>query len=183
MALHVIGTKAANSLVCLPAWAASLAAADVGAIAAAITGDGNFAAILGQPGTGAKAVLATGSTHTSTTLDTLVTSAGAPLAQIHVGDLVLGIGIPPGTFVASVTSGTAVVLSQAATATAGGVYIAFVRQAPRAGIELSSAELFVPRRGTLKVLPGDVVAIDNTGFPYLIPAAAISYLGSQWTFS
>lgn len=182
MALHVIGTVAANSLVCLPAWAASLAAADVGAIAAAVTGDGNFASILGQPGSGAKAVLATGSTHTSTTLDTLVTSAGAPLAQIHVGDLALGIGIKPGTFVASIPSATAVVLSQAATASAAGVYIAFIRAAPRAGIELSSAELFVPRRGVLKVLPGDYVALDNTGFPYLIPGAAVAYLGSQWTF-
>lgn len=184
MALRTIGTNATTSLVALPAWSAALAATDLANIAAAITDDLNFGAVLGQPGSGVKAVLATGSTHTNTTLDTLAAVSGAPLSQIQVGDLVLGAGIVPGTFVSIVNSATAVTLSQAATATAAAVRIAIVRQAMTVpGALQRDGRLFVPNRGILKVLPGDIVAVDNLGFPYLIPGNAIAYAGSLWTLT
>ena len=42
------------------------------------------------------------------------------------------------------------------------------------------SQLVVPGRGILKVLNGDIVAIDNTGWPILVSGAAIGYAGSQW---
>lgn len=41
--------------------------------------------------------------------------------------------------------------------------------------------LIVPNRGFLKVLPGDYVAIDSTGWPILVSANAIA--NGPWTHS
>lgn len=141
-----------------------------------------FGSVLGQPQSGTKAVLATGSTHASTTLDTLVAVSGPGLAQIQVGDLVLGAGIVPGTFVSAKPSGMSVTLSQAATGNAAGVRVAFARATAANGISISrDGRLFVPNRGVLKILPGDIIALDNLGFPYLVPGTSIGYAGSLWT--
>lgn len=185
MALHTLGTNATTSLNCLPAWAATLAAADVAAIAQSIVNDFELAAVLGQSA-GQTCITATGTTHSTTTLDTLVARAGSPpLTQINVGDLVLGVGITPGTYVAAKPSGTSVTLSQAATASASGVAILFSRLSgpPPMGVELGSQQLVVPNRGILKILPGDYVAIDNTGWPILVSGNAVGTTGSLWTFT
>jgi len=39
--------------------------------------------------------------------------------------------------------------------------------------------LYVPNRGRLQMLPGDVVMIDSTGWPILVSANAIAY--GPWT--
>ena len=44
------------------------------------------------------------------------------------------------------------------------------------------ATLTIPRRGTLKVLPGDYIAIDPNGWPLLISGGSINS-GSGWTHS
>lgn len=185
MALRTIGTKAATSLVCLTSWATSISYADLASISNAITDDTIFGAVLGQPQSGVKAVLATGSTHANTTLDTLAGVSGPPLSQILVGDLVLGAGIVPGTFVSIPPGGgTSVTLSQAATGNAAGVRVAFARAAATILGDLSrNAQLFFPNRGILKILPGDIIAVDNLGFPYLIPGNTIGYAGSLWTLT
>jgi hypothetical protein len=181
MALLQIGTNANNSLRSLPAWSESLLDADIAAIAQGITSDFVFGSVLGGGAPGASAVLATGSTHTSTTLDTLVVAAGgAPLAAIQVGMKVLSSAdIRPGTFVAAILSSTSVLLSQAATGGGTGRNIAFAPVSPPA---LSrQQQLIVPNRGILKVLPGDYVALDlTTGFPILISGEAVSASGSAW---
>lgn len=41
--------------------------------------------------------------------------------------------------------------------------------------------LYVPNRGILQVLAGDVVAIDNNGWPILVSADSIAYGSSLWT--
>lgn len=64
----------------------------------------------------------TGSTHTSTTIDTL--SSNPITLGVAVGDLVAGAGISANTFVVSMTA-AAIVLSQATTASAGGVALTF----------------------------------------------------------
>ena len=150
----------------------TLSAADLAAISQAITGDGHFAA------TNPTGVLTTGSTHTNTTLDTLVSTAGGPLASIALGDLVLGDGIPPGTFVMAKPTATSVMLSQAATASAS-VRVGFVHQMTSGRLSFNQL-LEIPGRGVLKVQPGDVVATDNTGWVILVSAAAIAYPGSRW---
>lgn len=184
MALKTLGTNTTTSLVALPAWAASLAAADLANISNGIVDDLIFGAVLSQAGSGVKAILTTGTTHASTTLDTLVAVSGPPLSQIDVGDLVIGIGIVPGTYVSAIPSGTSVTLSQAATGNSAGVRVAFARAAASIPGDLSiEGRLLVPNRGILKVLPGDIVALDNTGFPHLVSANSIAYAGSQWTLT
>lgn len=45
--------------------------------------------------------------------------------------------------------------------------------------------LMIPNRGILKVLPGDYIAVDATGWPILVSANAIASLSpaSSWTHS
>ncbi len=186
MALHLIGSKAANSLPCLAAWSTVLSASDVAAIDGSITNDGAFGAVTGRAETGPTAMIGTGNTHSNTTLDTLVSVSGAPVSQIQVGDIVFGPGIPTETFVQAVSGGgTSITLSKAATATTAGINVAIVRNPATQPYGLSQGGLLtIPHRGFLKVLPGDVVALDPAiGFPYLIPANAINIAGSIWTFA
>lgn len=180
MALQTLGTTTTTILRALPAWSASLSQADVAAIGQTISGDRQFATILSGFGPGATAVLATGSTHSNTTLDTLVGISGAPLTQIAVGDLVIGAGIPPATYVQALVSATSVTLSAAATASAS-IRVVFRHRAGQPLVSLADGMLHVPGgRGTLKLLPGDIVAIDNLGWPILVSGASIGYAGSQF---
>lgn len=186
MALRTLGTGANNSLVALTSWSQALVAADMAAMCDAITRDEQFGTILGGYGPGATAVLATGSTHTSTALDTLVSTGGGALASIQVGDMVLKADIPLGTFVTALVSGTAVTLSQAATGSASG-RVNFVRNYSGGGfdaLDIQNGILYVPGRGALKLRPGDIVAVDPlTGWPILVSANAISITGSLWTLT
>lgn len=179
MALGTLGTSATTSLQALNAWATSLSDADIAAIAQSIVSDSKFAKILGAFSVGATGVLATGSTHSNKTLDSITGGIGAAIGSIQVGDLVLAADIPAGTFVVAVAGGgTGVTLSQAATGSNAGERVAIVRTGPP-GLNRNN-QLVVPGRGILRVLNGDVVAIDNTGWPILVSGAAIGYGGSQW---
>ena len=186
MALHTFGSNASSSLnavkfyppqgVGVAAAATLLPPADLASIAQAITDDTAF-------GTNPWAILATGSTHTSATLDTLVAVAGGPLASIQIGALVLGVGIVPGTFVTAKPSASSVTLSVAATASAAGVKIAIINPRPAQERFNFNGLLEIPNRGIVKVLPGDVVAVDNTGWPVLVSANSLGYSGSLWTYT
>ncbi len=66
-------------------------------------------------------VAPTGTTHTTTTVDTMSSTTG-----ISAGMAISGSGIPVGDTVASVTNGTTIVLTTAATASAAGVTLTFV---------------------------------------------------------
>ncbi len=179
MTIGTLGTNTNVILKALNAWSQALSDADIAAISQGIVSDFNFGAVLGGGSIGAGGILATGATHTNTTLDTLVATGGGGLATIRPGMLVLAADIPPGTFVASVTSGTAVVLSAAATGS-NSERVAFVPVRREPYLSRQGAQLVVPNRGVLRVLPGDVVAVDNTGWPVLVSGAAIAYAGSQW---
>ncbi len=179
MSLGTLGTTTTTVLKALNAWTQGLSDADIAAISQGIVSDFEFAAVLGGGSIGAGGILATGATHTNTTLDTLVATGGGGLATIQPGMLVLAADIPPGTFVASVTSGVAVVLSAAATGS-NSERVAFVPVRNLPNLSRQGQQLVVPNRGILKVLPGDVVAIDNLGWPILVSAASIAYAGSEW---
>jgi hypothetical protein len=182
MALRTLGTTSTTVLRCLPAWSAVLLPADVAAVGDAIIDDRMIAAILGGYGPGATAVIGTSATHTNTTLDTLVRVSGGPLASIMVGDLVLGVGIPLGTFIVAKASQVSVTLSAAATTTAA-TNVIFARPTSDPEIELATQILTIPNRGRLNVLPGDIVAVDASGWPILVSAAAIGYAGTNWTLT
>jgi len=184
MALGTLGTAGTTSLVCLNAWSAVLSETDVAALNAVIAPDSAFAAVTDYL-PGPVCIFGTGSTHSNTTLDTLVAGTGsAVLTQMKVGDFVIGAGIPPGTFIASVTSGTACVLSAAATATASGVNLAIIHPGLSTGGAINKyGVLTLPGgRGRVRLLPGDVLAVDLvTGWPIVVSAAAISATGSLWS--
>src|SRR5258706_10243524 len=127
MALRTLGTTTTTRLPCLPAWAASLLVADVAAIGQSITLDSAIATILGGYGAGATAALVTGTTNATTAVTALASVSGSPYTSIQAGDLALGDGVIPGTFVVAV-SGTALTLSQATTASGAGTKLIFVRQ-------------------------------------------------------
>jgi hypothetical protein len=149
--------------------------------------DRDFAALLQGLSYGAQAVIATATGASTPTLTAVTKRVGAqypvPVSQIYVNDIALGVGISPGTFVASVSGGgSTVVLTRTVTIT-GAMNVAFVR--PNSDLEMAGITyqgvLYVPNRGFLKVLPGDVVAQDNIGFPFLISGNSIGYAASQWT--
>lgn len=191
MALHTLGTTAntsLNAVLWYPPGSTSssvqdtLSYADCAAINQSIVGPGRFA---GTNNTGgATGILATGTTHSNTTLDTLVATGGGPLAAIQIGMLVLGVGITPGTFVSAIPSSTSVTLSQAATASASSVRIAFIPANPSGdNLSFGAQKLTIPGgRGVLTPKPGDYIAIDNTGWPILVSSAAVGYAGSLWHF-
>lgn len=157
--------------------ASLLPPADMAAIAAGIADDKAFST------TAPWGILATGTTHATTTLDTLAAVAGGALATIQVGALVVGVGaaITPGTFVIAKPTATSVLLSQAAGNSAAGVKLGFINPAQLRGERLSfMGRLEIPNRGVINVLPGDLVAIDNTGWPILVSAASVGYTGSLW---
>jgi len=180
MALKTLGTIATDSLYALPAWSAALAAADIADIGQSIANDAAFASILSGGSAGPTAVKATGASHSNTTLDTLVVGVvSAPLAQIQVGDLVIGGAIAPGTFVTALPTSTSVTLSKAALATASPTYVVFIRRPPPA-LDRNGILTLPGGRGQIKLLPGDIVAIDNLGWVIVVSGASISYTGSFW---
>ena len=185
MALHTLGTNANTSLTCLPAWSAVISEGDVGQLASNILNDAGITSILGGYSSGQTYFVGTGSTHTNTTLDSVATSAGPAIGTIKVGDVVLGAGIPAGTYVAAIAAGGATLtLSRATTATAAGVHIIIAHPALMAPkLEVNSALLYVPMRGTLTILPGDYVATGKAGEVILVPGNAVGYAGSVWHFS
>jgi hypothetical protein len=196
MALHTLGTINTTTLQCSSAWLAApppggaFTAADLAAIDQSIVDDGDFGSVLQGQSFGVTAVLTTGTTHGTTSLTAVTAASGPPVSQIQVGDLVLGIGVALGTFVTVVAAaGATLTLSQAIASNTTGVRLAFVRLSggvvdiASSGGLTAQGQLFIPNRGILKVLPGDVVAVDNSGWPILVSGQTIAYAGSQWTFT
>jgi hypothetical protein len=185
MAIGTLGTTSETALAALTFNAAgaatnanTLTPADMAALAESIVDDVNFAA------TNPTGILTTGATHGTTTLDTLSPIAGGLISTIRVGALVLAAPgqIAPGTFVTGILSSNSVSLSQAAIGSSGGIRIGFINP-PRIGPGMSfEGRLQIPGgRGIIIVKPGDVWAVDNTGFPILVSAASIAYPGSVWS--
>lgn len=181
MSTHTLGTTSSTALTAVTfnpplgvgqgAVSGLLSPADLATVNAGIFPD-TYATTTGG------GVLTTGTTHTSTTLDTI-----ASMTRIQPGMLVAGVGIVPGTFVASVNvAGSSIVLSQAATASAAGVHLIFLPPSTSQVRLDFNGTLDIPGRGKLKVFPGDVVAVGNAGEVILVPAAAIAYAGSLWSF-
>lgn len=174
MALGTLGTNANTSLVALTITPGVTAAADLASMQLGVSSDALVASNAAAQAYGG-GVLTTGNTHSNTTLDTI-----ASMTRLQAGMFVMGAGIVPGTTLVSVNvAGSSAVLSQAATATANTVRLIFVPQSNPGAINFEG-QLFIPRRGVLQLLPGDVVALDNTGWPILVSAASIAYAGSVW---
>lgn len=47
--------------------------------------------------------------------------------------------------------------------------------------KMDSSRLYIPNRGILKVLPGDYIGIDETGWPILVSKHAITDGSTSWT--
>jgi hypothetical protein len=46
-----------------------------------------------------------------------------------------------------------------------------------------SGQLYIPNRGVLNMLPGDVVAVDNNGWPILVSSNSISFGSTRWVLT
>lgn len=184
MALHTFGSTSSSALRAIQ-FSEAVSDADIASISQTVTNDIMFGPVLSGAGVGAQGILATGTTSASINITTLAHTAGGPLAAIQVGQLVLGVGIVPGTYVASIVSGTAVTLSQATTSNTTLVPLCFVPTNYESTPNVNrSQQLIVPMRGVLKILPNDVIAVDpNTGAVILVPGNAVSASGSVWTFT
>jgi len=204
MTTHTLGTITANALTALTNWNTSgISVTDIAAMGDTILSDGTVASsIRGGISFGITASVCTGTTvNASTTLAsvTVVTTTGPnaspPVSQIQVGDLVIGRGIPIGTFVAVAPGATStVVISNAATTSSASTGLIFARLAASQFVNeingggdlqwpgnFSQGQLFIPGRGVLKVLAGDIIAIDNTGWPILLSGATVAYSSSVWS--
>ena len=159
--------------------------ADLSAIGNAVSNPDLIAAVITT--TGPQGVLFTANTHANTTLDTFGANTGGALATVQPGQLVYGVGIVPGTFVAARTPATgtptSITLSQAATSTTVGVRVMISPPRPHSALDPAGQSLVLPQgRGAIRLYPGDYVGISNTGWPILLPASEIAYLGSLWSF-
>jgi len=188
MALHTFGTNANNLLIALKYFpGAATLDTDIGNLENSLASD-VWTAQKGTPGApqvpdspGPTGTIATGTTAGTVTVTAVTFVAGAPLATITPGDVVLGAGIPSTTYVVTF-SGTTMVMSAAATTSLTGQYLLVLPQDNTAWFK-RDGRLFVPNRGVLKIRPGDVIARDNTGWPILVSGASANYPGSQWTFT
>lgn len=46
-----------------------------------------------------------------------------------------------------------------------------------------SGQLYIPNRGVLQMQPGDVVAVDNDGWPILVSASSIAFGSTRWVLT
>lgn len=98
---------------------------------------------------------------------TTVTSATASFVAADLGKTIGGVGIPAGAVIQTVTSGTAVVLSQAATATASGVSLAIGPTSWHVG-------------NVLNAVSGGAQPTSNTLYDYYNATNARQFAGIQW---
>lgn len=155
----------------------SLSAADLASFNQAVIDDQQIVSSL--KGTPNAATLQSGFVFTATTTDagTSMTSvsisapSGGVIGSIRPNMYIAGPGITPGTRVFSAASTTITMDRAAISGKTTGSFIC--TPAPLSG-GLVNGFLTIPNRGTLKVLPGDVVFIDINGFPYLAPATSLA---------
>lgn len=166
------------------AFSASLAVADLAAIEQSIADD--QAIVSNSLGPNASAIQGGVIFHavSTTSLTTLTsTSIASPstatIAAITAGQYVYGYGIAPGTRILATGSGNTLHLSSApTTGVSGGYFIAVGNRL--AGCFSSNGFLNIPNRGVVKVFPGDVVAVDQSGWPILVSKEALAFAGSPW---
>lgn len=109
--------------------------------------------------------------------------SGATIANIQPGQWLYGPGVPAGAQVISASS-TTIHFSGTDTPTTvqtGGYYFTIGKK--MAGCINTQGQLVVPNRGVLKVLPGDVIAVDPSGWPILLSQQAIDYAGTAWVLT
>ena len=87
----------------------------------------------------------------------------------------------PGSAMADIATIANLIFDDGSAAMAGGSaqnnqLVAFDRgvssQGPMPGAFMNNGRLFIPNRGVLQLLPGDWVAVDNTGWPVLLSKLA-----------
>lgn len=178
-----LSTTSLGTLVGVTA-SAGLAIADVAAISALIADDQKIVSstALGASGTSLfGGVVLNGITTTTLSTITNVSIAQpstATIAALTAGTPIFGFGIAPNTFVLSAT-GTTITMNQAPTSGQNTGYFTAVRNFM--GTPFDGRFLVIPNRGVLKVLPGDVAAVDQSGWPILLSKNAINFLGTPWS--
>lgn len=122
------------------------------------------------------AVITTG---TLSNTSNVITGAGTTVG-IAQGQWIYGPGIPAGAAVISTTSTT---ITITAVPTANGSITLYTSGRRLPGSYSREKQLFVPNRGFLKILDGDYVGIDASGWPILVSQEAIAFTQTSWTHS
>ena len=123
------------------------------------------------------------STTSLSTLTSVALGSGPALTANIIGSFVSGPGITPGTTVTSITgSGSNFTLGISAAPQIGQVNVPMIlSQSPPTNWYFKNGLLVIPNRGTLQLLPGDVLAVDrNTGWPFVLSSNSINAPGSPW---
>lgn len=191
MATHLLQltTAAGAGLTCVQ-FSASLAAADVATMDQKIADDQELSSmsLVGPTGTALQNAIVFTADTVTTALSGLTSvqvssPTGATISNIRPGNWIYGPNIPAGAQVLSVGTTSIHLTSPSDTPTANAAqstYFVVGRRLP--GSFSQNGELFVPNRGVLKMFPGDTIAVDASGFPFLLSKASITYAGSSWIF-
>lgn len=165
---RTLGTSATTSLTA-QLFAATMADADVGALDQGIFDD-QFASNTLQSFT---ATLTSGSP---------VLASVSSFVGISIGTQLAGTGIPFDSAVIAINTGASTLtLENNVTANGSQSLKAFAPGGGPGGQFSKQGLLFVPRRGVLKVLPGDYVGVDPYGWPILVSAFSIA--NGPWSHS
>lgn len=120
----------------------------------------------------------------NTSASVATVSTVSSFTGVNVGSYFVGPGIPPGTIILSTATATSqLTLSANATATLTATPCTVVPAGRNVagGFTSGMSTITIPGRGTLKCLPGDVVAVDpQTGWPILLSKAAAAAT-AVWT--
>lgn len=112
---------------------------------------------------------------TTLTSFVLVSPSTASISAITANMYIAGPGVAPGSRVLS-ASGTTITLDRATwSATTTQYFVATPNNTSGMGC-INGGFLYTPR-GRLQIFPKDVVAFDNLGYPYLIPANSVNFNG------
>jgi len=179
-----LSTTSIGSLVAVQI-SAGLAIADTAAINQRIVDD---QAIVSSTSFGPSAaaiqggIIFAGTTTTSIsgiTSPSVASPTGATVSMIGIGQQVVGFGLAAGSTVTSIGPNNTVQLSAAPVTGVSSGYFTAVANAQRSDFA-NPTYVTIPNRGVLKVLPGDVVAVDQSGWPILVSKQAIASPGSPW---
>lgn len=178
MATHTLGTNASSSLTALKLRPAVTPGGSIASAADVATIDGLIADDKQLMGNG---VIGTATASNGSATLTSASIATGTFGQIKQGQWAYGPGIPGGTQVLS-TSGSSITLTNTYSGAGGSITVFFLGSRLPGSFSYNKM-LFVPNRGWLKILEGDAVGVDASGWPILVSAEALAYSASSWTFT
>lgn len=185
MALHTLGTSTTTAIQTALVVSEALLDQDIGALNMQVAPDlytAQPATVPDSPGV-AGIVITGNTTAASPTVAAVALIAGAPLTAIQPGMQILAQNLPPGTSVVSYAANVLILSANYPSLVTGAYFLIVPAGGTARGTFSRNGELIIPNRGLLKMRRGDVVAVDNTGWPILVSGASANFQSSNWVFT